>query len=166
MEMLANRIERLRAEERKAKQKVLETKIRGQEIISLQRRNHEATAAKEVQKQVEAEARARETSDQQIRRAEHRAGLKATFEGMHTSKRDEVRLFSLVLLLNCLRLVKRSGASSTAPGSRLPLWACTPQSRRNIHIYILGICIYIYVNGCARTCAGACVSEWVCMCVG
>lgn len=92
MELLANRIERLRAEERKAKQKVLETKIRGQEIISLQKRNQQAQAAKEMQKRQEAEQRARETNEQQLKRAEHRAALKKTFESMHISKREEVKM--------------------------------------------------------------------------
>lgn len=91
MELLANRIERLRAEERKAKQKVLETKIRGQEIISLQKRNQEAQAAKEMQKRAEMEHRVRETNQQQLKRAEHRMALKTTFESMHVSKREEVR---------------------------------------------------------------------------
>jgi hypothetical protein len=91
MELLANRIERLRAEERKAKQKVLETKIRGQEIISLQKRNQELQAAKEMQKRAEMQQRVQETHRQQLKRAEHRAALKSTFEGMHVSKREEVR---------------------------------------------------------------------------
>ena len=65
MELLSNRIERLRAEERKAKAKVMETKLRGQEIISLQKRNEQMHAAKLLAKQLEEEQRARDT--QQVR---------------------------------------------------------------------------------------------------
>ena len=46
VELLSNRVERLRQEERKAKQKVLETKLRGQEIAALQKRNEQAAQAK------------------------------------------------------------------------------------------------------------------------
>ena len=52
VELLQNRVERLRQEERKAKQKVLETKIRGQEIKALQKRNEQAAQAKELAKKM------------------------------------------------------------------------------------------------------------------
>ena len=44
VELLSNRVERLRQEERKAKQKVLETKLRGEEISALQKRNEQVAA--------------------------------------------------------------------------------------------------------------------------
>lgn len=65
VELLSNRVERLRAEERKAKQKVLETKLRGQEIIALQQRNEQIAAAKHLAKQLEEDQRGREV--QQVR---------------------------------------------------------------------------------------------------
>ena len=46
VELLSNRVERLREEERKAKQKVLETRLRGQEIAALQKRNEQANTAR------------------------------------------------------------------------------------------------------------------------
>ena len=60
VELLSNRVERLRAEERKAKQKVLETKLRGQEIIALQKRNEQLAKAKQLAKQMEEDQRKRE----------------------------------------------------------------------------------------------------------
>lgn len=60
VELLTNRVERLRAEERKAKQKVLETKLRGQEIVALQKRNEQLAEAKQLAKQMEEEQRRRE----------------------------------------------------------------------------------------------------------
>ena len=60
VELLNNRVERLRAEERKAKQKVLETKLRGQEIVALQKRNEQLAAAKELAKRMEEDQRGRE----------------------------------------------------------------------------------------------------------
>jgi len=92
MELLSNRIERLRAEERKAKQKVAETKLRGQEIVTLQKRNDQAAAAKELAKRIESEQQLREAQEKTLMRAAHRATLKATFEAMHTSKREDVRV--------------------------------------------------------------------------
>lgn len=92
MELLANRIERLRFEERKAKQKVVETKMRGQEIIAIQKRNQELRASKELSRKLEEEQRARESNDLQLKRAQHRAALKETFESMHVSKREEVQV--------------------------------------------------------------------------
>lgn len=60
VELLSNRVERLRAEERKAKQKVLETKLRGQEIVALQKRNEQLHAARQLAKQMEEDQRKRE----------------------------------------------------------------------------------------------------------
>ena len=82
VELMGNRIERLRAEERKAKQKVMETKLRGQEILQLQKRNQQAHAAKELSKRLEMEQHTRDQQSQQLRRIEHRAALKATYEAM------------------------------------------------------------------------------------
>jgi len=92
MELLSNRIERLRAEEQRAKQKVLETKMRGQEIISLQKRNEQAAAAKELQRRLEQEALNAEVQKQQRKKAEHRNALKQTFNAMHSAKRQQVEL--------------------------------------------------------------------------
>merc|ERR1719181_440089 len=91
VELMSNRIERLRAEERKAKQKVLETKLRGQEIIQLQKRNEQAAAAKELAKRIESEQNHRDQQHQQLRRIEHRAALKSTYESMHAARREEVK---------------------------------------------------------------------------
>lgn len=91
MELLSNRIERLRAEERKAKGKVMETKLRGQEIISLQKRNEQMHAAKLLAKQLEDEQRSRDTQQQQVKKAEHKNALRSTFEVLHSSKREEVK---------------------------------------------------------------------------
>jgi predicted RNase H-like nuclease (RuvC/YqgF family) len=60
VDLLANRVERLRQEERKAKQKVLETKLRGQEIAALQKRNEQAAAARTLAKRLEEEHRKKE----------------------------------------------------------------------------------------------------------
>ena len=57
VELLSNRVERLREEERKAKQKVLETRLRGQEIAALQKRNEQAGTAKALAKRMELEPR-------------------------------------------------------------------------------------------------------------
>ena len=67
VELMGNRIERLRAEERKAKQKVLETKLRGQEILQLQKRNQQAHAAKELSKRLEMEQHTRDQQSQLLR---------------------------------------------------------------------------------------------------
>jgi len=100
MELLSNRIERLRAEERKAKQKVVETKMRGQEIISMQKRNEQQATARELAKRVDQDQRQRESQQQQLRRAEHRSALKSTFEAMHSTKRDDVRIERRIKLEN------------------------------------------------------------------
>tara|TARA_B110001452_G_scaffold134010_1_gene111419 strand:- start:2 stop:661 length:660 start_codon:yes stop_codon:yes gene_type:complete len=91
VELMSNRIERLRAEERKAKQKVLETKLRGQEILALQKRNQQAGAAKELARRIETEQLNRDQQHQQLRRIEHRAALKTTYESMHAARREEVK---------------------------------------------------------------------------
>ena len=91
VELMSNRIERLRAEERKAKQKVLETKLRGQEILALQKRNQQAAAAKELARRIETEQLNRDQQHQQLRRIEHRAALKTTYESMHAARREEVK---------------------------------------------------------------------------
>ena len=91
VELMGNRIERLRAEEHKAKQKVMETKLRGQEILQLQKRNQQAHAAKELSKRLEMEQHTRDQQSQQLRRIEHRAALKSTYETMHAQRREEVK---------------------------------------------------------------------------
>ena len=91
VELMSNRIERLRAEERKAKQKVLETKLRGQEILALQKRNQLAASGKELAKRIESEQLNRDQQHQQLRRIEHRAALKTTYESMHAARREEVK---------------------------------------------------------------------------
>ncbi len=60
VELLSNRVERLRQEERKAKQKVVETRLRGQEISALQKRNEQASTAKALAKRMEEDQRTRE----------------------------------------------------------------------------------------------------------
>ena len=60
VELLSNRVARLREEERKAKQKVMETKLRGQEISALQKRNEQAAQAKALAKRMEEDQRNRD----------------------------------------------------------------------------------------------------------
>ena len=69
----------------------LETKLRGQEILQLQKRNQQAHAAKELSKRLEMEQHTRDQQSQQLRRIEHRAALKSTYETMHATRRDEVK---------------------------------------------------------------------------
>jgi hypothetical protein len=69
MELLSNRIERLRAEERKAKSKVVETKLRGQEIMSLQKRNEQHAASRMLARRLDEERRERDCQAQQLRKA-------------------------------------------------------------------------------------------------
>ena len=76
--MLSNRVERLRQEERKAKQKVLETKLRGQEIAALQKRNEQQAAAKALAKRMEEDAKSREMQQQRARRVEAKGALQNT----------------------------------------------------------------------------------------
>jgi len=95
-ELLSNRIERLKAEERKAKAKVAETRLKGREILSLQKRNEQANAARALAKRMEDEQRQREAQKLQLRKAEHRAAMKMTFESMYTSKREDVQLERMI----------------------------------------------------------------------
>ena len=60
VELLSNRVERLRQEERKAKQKVLEMKLRGEEIAALQKRNEQNAQAKALAKRMEEDQRIQE----------------------------------------------------------------------------------------------------------
>jgi len=92
VELLSNRVERLRAEERKAKQKVLETKLRGQEIVALQKRNEQLGAAKHFAKQMEEDQRKREMQQQQVKRVEQKKTLKVVYESMLSAKREDVKL--------------------------------------------------------------------------
>jgi len=91
VELLSNRVERLRAEERKAKQKVLETKLRGQEIAALQQRNEQAAQAKALAKRMEEEQRMREQQERKLALAEQAASKKANFQKMYEIKRVEVQ---------------------------------------------------------------------------
>jgi len=92
VELLSNRVERLRAEARKAKQKVLETKLRGQEIVALQKRNEQLSQAKHLAKQMEEDQRKREMQQQQLKRLEQKKTLKVVYEAMHAAKREDVKL--------------------------------------------------------------------------
>ena len=91
VELLNNRVERLRQEERKAKQKVLETKLRGQEISALQKRNEQATTAKHLAKRMEEDQRLHEMQNQRLKRTEARKALKGVYESMHAARREDVK---------------------------------------------------------------------------
>ena len=73
VELLSNRVERLRQEERKAKQKVLETRLRGQEIAALQKRNEQAATAKALAKRMELEQQERERAAARVLLGERHA---------------------------------------------------------------------------------------------
>ena len=90
VELLSNRVERLREEERKAKQKVLETKLRGQEITALQQRNEQAAAAKALAKRMEEDQLNRERAESRFRRVEEKKTLQSVFVQMHEARRDDV----------------------------------------------------------------------------
>merc|ERR1719198_613369 len=75
VELLSNRVERLREEERKAKQKVLETKLRGQEITALQKRNEQAATAKALAKRMEEDQLNHERKESRLRRLEDKKQL-------------------------------------------------------------------------------------------
>ena len=77
-ELMANRLNRLRQEEKKAKQKLLETKLRGDEILALQKRNVQAQEARSLAKRIDEEQRLMERQQQRQRTAEHRETLKGT----------------------------------------------------------------------------------------
>jgi hypothetical protein len=91
VELLSNRVERLREEERKAKQKVLETRLRGQEIAALQKRNEQASTAKALAKRMEEDQRNREMQQQRIKRVEARKSVKEVFVHMHAARREDVK---------------------------------------------------------------------------
>merc|ERR1719198_124081 len=91
VELLSNRVERLREEERKAKQKVLETKLRGQEISALQKRNEQASAAKALAKRMEEDQRLREVQQLRLKRVAEKEQVKAVQEELAKAKRDDVR---------------------------------------------------------------------------
>ena len=55
------------------------------------KRNQQAAAAKELAKRIEAEQHSRDQQQQQLRRIEHRAALKTTYESMHAARREEVK---------------------------------------------------------------------------
>ena len=91
VELLSNRVERLREEERKAKQKVLETRLRGQEITAMQKRNEQAATAKALAKRMEEDQINRERMETRLKRAEEKKELKSVFEEMHKARRDDVQ---------------------------------------------------------------------------
>lgn len=88
--LLQNRVERLREEERKAKQKVLETKLRGQEIAALQKRNEQALQAKELAKRMEEDQRMREVQQMRLKRIAEKEHVKKMQEELHLSRREDV----------------------------------------------------------------------------
>ena len=91
VELLSNRVERLREEERKAKQKVLETRLRGQEIMALQKRNEQAMTAKALAKRMEEDQIQRERQETRLRRVQEKEALKHVFESMHKARREDVQ---------------------------------------------------------------------------
>jgi len=91
VELLSNRVERLREEERKAKQKVLETRLRGQEIQALQKRNEQAATAKALSKRMEEDALMRERRESRLQRMEEKKSLHKVFEHMHAARREDVK---------------------------------------------------------------------------
>merc|ERR1719408_850709 len=70
VELLSNRVERLKEEEKKAKQKVLETRLRGQEISALQKKNEQAATAKALAKRMEEDQTNRERQESRLRKLE------------------------------------------------------------------------------------------------
>jgi len=91
VELLSNRVERLREEERKAKQKVLETRLRGQEITALQKRNEQAATAKALAKRMEEDQLNRERAASRVKRVEEKKELKQVFVQMHKSRQQDVQ---------------------------------------------------------------------------
>ena len=87
VELLSNRVERLREEERKAKQKVLETRLRGQEIAALQKRNEQAATAKALAKRMEEDQLNRERQESRMKRVQEKEQIKKAFVDMHEAKR-------------------------------------------------------------------------------
>lgn len=91
VELLSNRVERLRQEERKAKQKVLETKLRGQEIMALQKRNDQAAQAKHLAKQMEEDQRKREMAQLRLERQAARDRIQKAQEAIAVARREDVK---------------------------------------------------------------------------
>jgi len=91
VELLSNRVERLKEEEKKAKQKVLETKLRGQEISALQKRNEQAMTAKALAKRMEEDQLNRERQESRIKRLEDKKSLQKVFVSLHETKRSDVQ---------------------------------------------------------------------------
>lgn len=91
VELLSNRVERLREEERKAKQKVMEMKLRGQEIVAMQKRNEQANTAKALAKRMEEDQLNRERAESRRRRVEDKQATKSIFVHLHNSKREDVK---------------------------------------------------------------------------
>ena len=96
VELLSNRVERLRQEERKAKQKVLETKLRGQEIMALQKRNEQAAAAKDLAKRMEEDQRKREVAQMRIERQTARERIIGAQQAIMQARREDVKAEQLV----------------------------------------------------------------------
>ena len=91
VELLSNRVERLRQEERKAKQKVLETKLRGQEIAALQKRNEQAAQAKSLAKRMEEDQRLREVQQLRLKRVAEKEQVRRVQEEMAKARREDVQ---------------------------------------------------------------------------
>ena len=91
VELLSNRVERLRQEERKAKQKVLETKLRGQEIAALQKRNEQAAQAKSLAKRLEEDQRLREVQQLRLKRVAEKEQVRRVQEEMAKARREDVQ---------------------------------------------------------------------------
>lgn len=70
---------------------MLETRLRGQEIAALQKRNEQANAAKALAKRMEEDQHAREMQQQRFKRVEARKAIKDVFVQMHASRREDVR---------------------------------------------------------------------------
>jgi len=91
VELMNNRVERLRQEERKAKQKVLETKLRGQEIAALQKRNEQAQTAKALAKRMEEDQRMREVQQQRLKRLAEKESVKKVQAEMYAARHEDVK---------------------------------------------------------------------------
>lgn len=96
VELLSNRVERLREEERKAKQKVLETRLRGQEISALQKKNEQAATAKALAKRMEEDQTNRERQESRLRKVEDKKVLQDTFRKMFDARREDVKAERLI----------------------------------------------------------------------
>ena len=89
-ELMANRLNRLRQEEKKAKQKLLETKLRGDEILALQKRNAQAQEARSLAKRIDEEQRLMERQQQRLRL--QRPPLSLAVGSLQTSQKRRLRL--------------------------------------------------------------------------